>query len=446
MIPYLRKMIIDADMFEELLHNTCIVTRCWKMLNCSFAVKPEDILDPNSVHMLMLIAYLFEVLPSMYPYETIDFTIGLSQKAFNTIVLKNINDFPICYKVIFFSNEDNCFTTDEDMYVIPPGKSCKILITYYAKFAKNITCTLFLSGENDSYHFSRNRAFTLIGIPDVTYMTSTIKYPIYLYEVSDVSFTVKSPYSIETAYNIQLTYDMVQTPDDLANIPFAQKEELQTPSKFMPVSTTTQFDETGVFEFQAFCTILMYEEQSVYIYFRNPNVGDFAINFEIIMKESRSKEVIEVFLPKNVMDFRQSSTGGGLERVFLEVPCRNRLFWNTIMELMLRICEGDVLDFFKRNIGTTIGMQILQEIILGSGIDKSNLCDSVKYDIVLDNTDSGIILPDNVFIEDECSHNTISIPLKFLNTGDLPSDFTFSLISQDGRYRRYYVTNFTCDP
>lgn len=348
--PYLKehfeKLIPQPISYEEFLHNNIVVVESWKMLGASLELAPQNLCPSHSLSNLIITSYLFEFLPTLYPTETIQFKTGLSQCVTKHLEICNTNDFPVAYKVIFFGNDDICFSTNLNFYVIQPRKKCKITITYRAKFGTQRNATLILNGECKGYHYAKNKALTLIGIPDLQYVTTTITVEVKIYIYKEISYTIKSPYPTEATYEIRLCFGECTELSDLRNLLTVDdyRQNKLLPRLFIE-NPRIRFDADGVGYLKAITNAFTLRTVPLWVYFCNSAVGDFAINISIKVNSHFEEEILEVVVPR---EFYETKNIDNIREYILDlhIPCQNNLMWNSIISYMFKVYPEEI-PFWK---------------------------------------------------------------------------------------------------
>ncbi|GJQ85091.1 hypothetical protein Trydic_g15778 [Trypoxylus dichotomus] len=417
---------------EEILHNNITVIQSWHMLNFSIKVTVEDIAIPNPLKTLMLMTYLYQMLPNMHPSETLLFTADLSQHSQKTLVVKNVNRFPIAYKTILYGKDSECFKVDE-FYVIPPKKKCRIVIDYWAKFIRQAHCTLILSGECVGYHYAKSNVISLVGNPNVSFMVEEIEVEGKLYEVVAKSLKVTSPYSCAAMYHIQFTLEPLSDIDKINSLSYEMPPN--SACRFLLNVRRASFGAETLGLLEAYITCLTRDVIPVWIFFRNPEVGDFAIKVVTSCSmENPVREILYVSVPK--LDSTEQLGKDKFRAVTLRIPARNEKVWSTMAEVFTK-STGDEEEFWSVYAHTSVGIHVLQKILL-EYIPSYHykLCDHVRYKTKA-SKNCGIMFPKYIDIEEECSLGMVDVPIKVLCTLKFPKTIDLELVSLDGVQYRY---------
>lgn len=76
------------------LHNAICVTNAWRKIRLGFVISPLEIIYPNCVKMLMLVGYLFDILPTYTPKGKV--SERLTRTLFKTSFIEE-NKVRICF-------------------------------------------------------------------------------------------------------------------------------------------------------------------------------------------------------------------------------------------------------------------------------------------------------------------------------------------------------------
>ncbi|XP_071052860.1 cilia and flagella-associated protein 47-like isoform X2 [Onthophagus taurus] len=440
--PYLKVLLQDLfytpKRYEEMYHNVSRIIQSLEMINYSFTTKPEEIVKGNSIRLLMFSVYLFDILPNMYPIESITLKTGLSTNITNKIELENNNPFPIAYKIIFINNDLECFSTTINFFEIKANNKVTLAITYFAKFAKEIKSTLILSGECSGYRYVTNKSISLIGTPDLAYPTTTIKIQQNHLDIKHYKYLIKSPYKIRANYRLQISYETLHTPDDLLPIRHHKNRDLYSYGRLVPKSKDFEFNENGEIKFAFMMTAFVYIDLDIWLYFCNETVGDFIVKVSSCIKDSLQREEIIVTIPKYVLHITERP-----RKVILEIPNRNHMLLTSIKTICVGLGGTEEGKFWARVIETPAGPNILSSLYLVTG-KYSNLpqpisCDGVTYKVTR-KTEEDTIMPDTIYFEEECTDLTTKVPIILQNSR--PNNFSFVLESIPLFRKRYYTVCF----
>ncbi|GJQ86572.1 hypothetical protein Trydic_g7809 [Trypoxylus dichotomus] len=439
--PYLadhfKKMAPQPVSMEEILHNNILLVQSWEILNLNTGITVRNLVEAHPLKTLLTIVYLFETLPTLHPVEQLEFKAGLSEHVTQTLTLRNKNDFEVAYKAIVYGDEKKCFAIKKHFYVIAPKSKCKIQVTYWAKFVKCCSCTLILSGECSGYRLAKSKVVTLSGQPDISSVAAVYDISVELYKIHDEKLIIQSPYAVAASYRIQQTYRNCLTPEEVEQLPYRES----FPSFSLPrcISTVMELmcNENGEAELPVCLYPLTLRTIPTMMYFRNQEVGDFAIKITTVATPLQRQEILKVELPCGFGSTRTKDS-----EIFLEIPCQHHIMWKGIIDMLLKFAVTDVL-FWKDVIHTTAGMHALQRLLclaIKPYSDDLNLSEACHFKIKPERR-SGVILPDTVYIEDRCLSGYVRVPITFKRKNEA-RNFSVALKSLDGLEIRQYAVCF----
>lgn len=204
--PYLSNTLMDMYVppfsFEEYHHNACTIIKAWNLLNFSFTVEPDDIVNPNGVNMFLLTLYLFEILPSFFPKDLLTLQAKLTQESKASINLTNSSEHQIFYAVTFFNNDSGSFTAETEVFKLPPKKVATLKIQYHAKKISSQRAVLVLSGELPGQKYGRSRAIYLNGLTDLNYSVKKVEIKSECFKIERMKIQLFSPYNVPDIYEI----------------------------------------------------------------------------------------------------------------------------------------------------------------------------------------------------------------------------------------------------
>lgn len=363
--PYAKEFLEDMYTHpmtpEEYFHNACRLVQTWQYLKLSYYISPHTIVCSNVIEMLLLISYLYDVLPSCSPQEVITIEAPLTQNREGFVSVQNCGTSPIVYHVLFFGNEDGLFTVAKQKLDVAPGKTKKLKVVYHAKKIHKINATLLLSGESPGHKYCKCLAVGLEGNPDRTFAIAEIPITVNLYKMCIVTLVFDAPFQVAANYNIYL--GKVDEGDDKAvsNINVFPYEELQNikicREYICSEEVIGDFDESGKNVVKPKMCCLVPGMRAVWVYFAHPVVGDWAVKLLVTGKMTRDcYEEIDVLLPKNY-DSIPCLCKKGIsfihkcpKIVYIKIPRMNNLLWNARKNLILESVSGEALDFWNTRI------------------------------------------------------------------------------------------------
>lgn len=453
--PFFSDVYLAPTCDEQALHNASKLLESWCEIKLSYSIVPRRITFPNCIEMLMLVNYLFDVLPSYSAHNVLNFKTGLSTTCSKEILVENASEAFVGYTVILLGNNRGLFQIKDDgIDLVPFGKK-KLSITFFAKFLEEERSTLVLNGESCRKPHAKSMAFELVGQAVPSYCTSVISIPVPIYKIAELDLPVQSPYRSAATYHINYSYD--EPIDDSVEIISAESvQNRRIPRAITCSDVLLQFDDEGIGNYHINACCITTSKTSTWVIFTNSTFGNFTINI-IIMPEFHDDLYCNLEVPLRTM-FRKANctckNGPNLmnkacpRRIPLKIPCRNEFLWNALSDLVLSTADKTELDFWKRYIGTTAGIEIQKWLMKSESNDeefkaiKSVFARSKKYSITMENRLPQIILPPytsigNVF---QWDYNEI-----FIHMDDerlLNSDLMIKLESIDGHEYRFYNISF----
>lgn len=361
--PYLykklREMFVVPKSYEEALHNASVLILAWENVKISFHLSPTDLVFPCEIQMIMLSAYLYEILPTLHPSETIVLEAPLSLKSTKRIPVRNSNDAVVVYRILFFDNDKKYFSADVESLSIGPKKTGSVTITYHAKKINKVRCVLLLSGETTGWPYAKSVAYYLEGTPDITYYdeSNDIVYNPNLYEQLQQTLTIRSPYKEAATYNIYFHYG---PPTDASKIAsYKEMKLLMFPRIVYNPDNHINCDANGVATtYPTLCTMSSVNAD-LYIYFVNDEVGDFCSRLKINpnTKLQNLYEEIKVTLQRGFLDLpchctdKKSLNMTCPKTLFIYLPCKNNIMWSCVEKMFMESLEESQYQFWKRYLG-----------------------------------------------------------------------------------------------
>nr|CAD7576743.1 unnamed protein product [Timema californicum] len=203
---YFHDLYLDPQTPEQKYHNAVRLTDAWHSVVLGFTVKPEDIVRPCAVKLLMLTAYLYNALPSMYPKETILFSGHLTHEVTREIQLINPNGCKVGFTVRFIGDPQGMFSLAKPRQVIHVQGRNKglVFIKYRTRRIAKVTATLVLCGSTLAPHFARNICFSLEGNSTELAVSASFNLEVPLYAPTDITLPVSPPYTGSAEYEVHV--------------------------------------------------------------------------------------------------------------------------------------------------------------------------------------------------------------------------------------------------
>ncbi|KAK9870423.1 hypothetical protein WA026_007993 [Henosepilachna vigintioctopunctata] len=463
--PYLThkltNMYVPPLTSEEYHHNACVVIMAWNSLKLSFLVEPNDIVNPNDVNMFLLTLYLYEILPSFYPRESLTLKAKLTQESRAHISLTNRSRHQILYAVIFFNNESESFTSETDVFKLPTGKTGLFEIKYQAKKISSQKAILILSGELPGKKYGRSRAISLNGITDLNYCTVSLEFKCDCFKIYKKKINLFSPYNLPDTYEVfykiieQGTENVVQEETELLSwrkyiLGKVPKALFSKECEYV----ITDPEKGFFFEPIICCRIMLVKIFKIFMVGKH---GDWSFDVKIVPKMSKQiHEVINVSLPRGfhsqVCSCREKTTDIPLicpRTVHITIPSKNNLFFKATKEMFIACTDEKFLAFWKKYLPMRTVFNVLKVLLF---IDKSGMITS-DYSILFEKTrtfniytdvDSPVTAMRQLTIDDVTSEEgtemLIHLNMAFDQTVDSSTILTMESLSKI--WRRYYKLNF----
>lgn len=356
---YLRNVYLTPQSYEELFHNACQLVQALERINCSFTLAPKSLVFANVVEMVMLTAYLYEVLPCFRPFDNVLIKSSLTLMAESKVFVKNESKYTVVYEIVVFDNQHECFILEFDTLKIPPKKEGAVIVKYHAKKLCRVHAVVVLTGDTPGNNYAKGIAFRLEGVPDPSYSSQEIPLNPYLYDFEETTLNIQSPYQQVATYDIYVLEHKPANIDDMSDLlKYEDMRKLNVPRFSHVEQTQISTDENGQAEVFMSTYAMWPKEANVYVYFINEEVGVFCINFLLKTINKRRKfEKIHVALPKDYLDVpcicEENEINSKCPRtIVMKLPCKNNLMWQCIeYKYMVQTSEPREKDFWKKYLG-----------------------------------------------------------------------------------------------
>lgn len=357
--PYVKDIIktmyIDPSTPEEYFHNACTLVKTWKTLNFSYEVSPFAFKSSTLIETILLVLYLYSVLPGYLPIDTITIEASLTETSKTFIDLANLENETACYTSIFFGNETNFFEVVSERFVLKPKKTKVIEIRYFAKFVHTANSTLLFSGETANFKYSKTVVVNLVGTADVSFAYKEFFYNVKLYKLCEVPITIEAPFKTKASYEILFGHQPADQQNKNVLYSLDEIKNIKTVKTFILKDLVCEFNESGVCSTKMVLCCMQQNTQNFWLYFCNPNVGDFAI--KIVINGTITKECfenIEVWLPTEEKrckcQNRKSISTHCTALIEVKIPSTNKLLWDARKTMLLQCATGAELKFWTSRI------------------------------------------------------------------------------------------------
>lgn len=384
--PYLKDHLTDIYLkpqyTEQAYHNATKLLESWHLLNLSFVVTPTQIIKPHPLQMLMLVNYLYNVLPYYVPNNSLDFASGLSTSCLKEIDLENQSDSTVAYKIILLNNERNLFTVSKEHLTINKREKTKLEVTFHARKVGFENSILIISGEVPGKSYGQTFTFNLVGESVPSYCTTVITIPSGLYDVVDLEVSVQTPYQIAAVYDIYFSLTEPNNNNLNAVLSWLPVKSTKIPKRLYSSSTHVETDADGIGTVNLVVCCITTNIKVCWIILTNSEVGDFAVKIvsvpQIVREMSRT-------IPVHLLEEYKSSNcicrcgNGNLTYVnnkcprvvYLNIPARNTFLWDSVLKLTSRIVEEEDLPFWEKYLGKLLLLElVINENMFGKKDDQ----------------------------------------------------------------------------
>ncbi|KAF5306404.1 hypothetical protein FQA39_LY08913 [Lamprigera yunnana] len=369
---YFSDVYLQPTNTDQTFHNASKLIQSWNVINLSFKITPFQILNANCVQMLILVNYLFQVLPTFCANNVVTIQAGIGTVATKEFEVQNQSSSVISYKVILLGNKRERFSVPNRTIYLSPSHKYKLIVSFYAKFLDDERGTLILSGECSGTPYARSMAFRLVGKAILSHATTTISLPLPIYQVHVMELAVTAPYEGEAEYNINYALSEPNSSNQ-SSIVNCNTATLQSkiPKRVNFPTNQILFDMYGKGTLNVIICALTTNEKPTWIIFTHPTIGCFTILLITIPTYSKELYVpieakVSAFFNKSKCLCKNSNSyltnGDCPRRIVISLPCKNVFLWNACAELVLKTSEQEDLGFWTKYINTAAGVQIMKWI------------------------------------------------------------------------------------
>eukprot|EP00798_Chlamydomonas_sp_ICE-L_P015727 gene15727-21848_t len=189
----------------DFLDNNELVVRLMSEMGISIDVPAADLSTPKALEMLMLVLYLYQVLPQFVPKTTIELTSRLGELAVKELELTNPSKKAISYTTKDFSTEVNIVHIDAKSTVRLPVK-CLPTISLPQE------SRLVLMSRKDGGANAATLVFLLKSQIKTRSPLKRIRTEGPLYEMQHFEFQVVNPYPEDCEFAITLLHEQAEPP------------------------------------------------------------------------------------------------------------------------------------------------------------------------------------------------------------------------------------------
>lgn len=356
-LPQMKDVYPSPSHISQSLHNAFILRKVIDSLHLSVRFKNFCEKD-QEFQQILLLTYLYSVLPSFYPAEDLQIHAKLGETGCCQIKVGNSDVVPIGYVASFFGNELDEFAISEDSIVLIPKQTKELKVTYSAKEAKKAKVVLVVSGEKPGQKYAKTRVYSIHGIPDITYCTAEFVFPVHLYQVTTYNMKITSPCATNYVANtyLYLAKDYSGSlSEDL--IPIKKINELGLPRQIV-VEHTCTFDENGLGIVKLKMCLVVYTERCFFLYFVNNDAGIFCVKISIrCIADEKITETIKIPLASNFSPTEKCRCKTQILNImcplvfYIEVPSRNNLLLKALREMFKNFSSEEEIQFWTQHLG-----------------------------------------------------------------------------------------------
>lgn len=362
--PYLKEYFTIfhmEDSYETQYYNAAKLVSAWKELNITFDVQPTNITQPNIVHLMMFLTYLYDFLPQLEVKETHSLYANIANKTKKSIVIENVESYTIKYTIKFFQDKYNCFSVDYDEIVIPSRKRSKINIIYYAKKMERQCAYMYICGESKGYHYAKSKVFNIIGIPHLEKYKSAHKIKLNMYRKENVNLEIESPYQTECTYQVYVAEDALKE-DELNNYQFVDIKPSFYPKRVVMNDASLSCDVNGLGHLKFHAMAFSPFEKKLFVYCRNETVGDFCIKLITIVKPHDKHEILQVNIMENLILNPCICTKDNIKddcpkMIKIMIPSRHKFLFDEFMNIFIAHL-GNLSDDFWNKYASNLNLKI----------------------------------------------------------------------------------------
>ncbi|KAJ9579876.1 hypothetical protein L9F63_004478, partial [Diploptera punctata] len=362
--PYLTHLLSEVyrhpEGEEESIHNVIKVIEVWDKAKLGFTIKPQDIVYPNPVKMILLTTYLYEILPSCYPRSTVKFSADLSREDEQIITLNNPTDKCIMFGVQIVGDPMGVFRlkSNESTVTIQKLSSIDISIIYTAKLIQTAKAIIIFHAPPCTVP---NFTFALEAQCIALTVHESYKITTKVYTSTESFIEITPPYDELTGYNIYITEEEPTTLDKLKICLWSEIALKRLPRRlFLKQNEIYKHPTEKTMQLHYLYYCVLPEIKSFWFIFRNENVGDFMVKLSFLPNTNTmptTKKVID--LPSDwdldkckCEDLHPDSfelTEGCYLRTTIALPCTNTFMWKSFKQILDELSTSrEEMEFWSK--------------------------------------------------------------------------------------------------
>ncbi|KAF3425951.1 hypothetical protein E2986_11971 [Frieseomelitta varia] len=432
---YLSKLYIRPRSYEErnrhrtvvkALHNAVCVTNAWRKIRLGFVISPLEIVYPNCVKMLMLVGYLFDILPTYTPKGKIKFNCPLSETVTRQLNFTNPTVHNVGFLILFFGNNNGFFALPSSQMIINLSgrENSTIKIQFHARKIKKtkeyllLIAYLLFCGSTIGPHFGRNQTFILEGQADCLEIANEYTICSKLYKAVDKTLTINVPYKDSTEYEIWVS----------------DERPIKGSTKVAHLSVTV--------------ACLSPSHRSFWIIFQS-KIGDFIIQINSQWQSSLTDNIVvnwDEQIEKCVCTEQDYNEICPLS-LTVPIPSKNKQLWRCVAHMFQKTLDPKERLFWSRYLDTPIGLRLIRWL-MGDNADSAvaEFCHifdaTVTYNVTISEMPHILRFPKTFTINDVRSAENVPMKIHVSPFVDRLCEIILTLVSANGTEQRVYKVCF----
>ncbi|XP_032680467.1 cilia- and flagella-associated protein 47-like [Odontomachus brunneus] len=395
---------------EEKLHNAICLVTAWRKLRLGFVITPMQLADPNRIQMLMLVAHLFQTLPTYVPSAKIKLSCPLSQTAGRRIGVSNPTDNTISYLLSFVNNTNRFFNVLNPASVLRLNMhdNGQVQVQFHARKIKKCRAYLLFCGRAIGPDFGSNQCIVLEGqIDDIGIMNEyTVRSK--LYEIVETSLRINVPYRNAAEYDIWMTEERPKHPSSLQMARWSDLCARKIPRRlFVNQKSIVVAEGTSEARLSISVACIVPKQRKFWLIFK-AKTGDFIIQINSTWQVSVNDHIVIEWAIRGecVCSYQRDSAKDICPFNFsVSVPSRNVQLWRCVAEMFQKTLDSRERIFWSKYLDTQIGLRLIR-LLMGHDTDSASLefahiFDSVvTYKIAITDKLSPLVVPECFTIQD----------------------------------------------
>ncbi|XP_046677342.1 cilia- and flagella-associated protein 47-like [Homalodisca vitripennis] len=453
---HFQAMFTQPTTVSQAYHNTVCLTSAWDKIRLGYSVTPRDLMRPNVVNMLMLVAHLYRNLSSYKLETTVSFMATLNTSETQVVTLENSEESAVTYHIEILPNNSSFEIDDmKDSFVLKNKQRGEIVVRYTARSMVKVDAILLLCGACMPPKFGRNYVFGLEGHPVKLPVSAIFNIISPLNTAAVTHISVETPHTLEQGgatvlYDIWTTMSEPQ-PGNLNALSWAKERKRRVPRRLFILSEMLEIqpikrNKSGQLRLQVCC--FSQAVQHYWIIFKNAEIGDFIVQLQITPSAPEPSLTLVVSLSCltrcNCVGEKQFICS---RSAVVNVPCRNLDQWSAVRTMFELTIPSSEKEFWATYLESNIGFRLLQWMLEEK---KEKLTEEVEQIFKKSKTYKVTCSSPNVFCNPVLQIPNVrartSVPIHLHIDEDTPNQSTtLTLTSTDGQESRCYLLNISCN-